>query len=150
MSNKAFCFTWKIIGNEVLCNIFTTRSQSIKAGRKCMFTYNVRDSILNIINIIFFIDGHVCLLKERFDQDGLLRWSLPLMERCYCQKVVAPIWLGTGCPNSLKQIEHMELWFTNDPLALIETKNWTPAYLDLLLERKEYCGGYKFNMHDTN
>ena len=92
----------------------------------------------------------MCLLKERPDQDGLLRWSLPLMERCYCQEVVAPIWLGTGCPNSPKHIGYMELWFTNDPLALIETKNWTPANLDLLLERKEYCGGYKSSMHDTN
>ena len=72
-----------------------------------------------------------------------MRWSLPYAERCLCTWVVV---LGDGkqsCTPAIAETDkHPIWWFTDEPGPLTLKDNWTPAKLDLLLERAEFCGKY--------
>ena len=83
--------------------------------------------------------GHTCLLRERLNSFGELQPSLTLQERCYCDRVVAPIFISThNC--STEKFNFTQLWFTNHSDLLIQRENWTPERLDDLLERRKFCG----------
>ena len=90
------------------------------------------------------IHGHTCLLRERLNSFGELQLSLTLQERCYCQRVVAPTFIGThNC--STNELNLTQLWFTNHSHSeftnpLTQKENWTPERLDELLERRKFCG----------
>ena len=86
-----------------------------------------------------YTDGHICLLKEKLNSNGTLQWSLPLKERCYCQRVVIPTFLSTqDCSTNNDNPNH--LWYSLDVVPLTQKDNWTPGILDELLERSGYCG----------
>ena len=86
-------------------------------------------------------DTHVCVLRKKFDgQTGTLRWSLPRIEICHCQGVVAP---RNKEHQSCSREEDGEinevLWFTDDPVPFVNRKNWEPAKLDKYLDRTHCC-----------
>ncbi|XP_072017513.1 uncharacterized protein [Amphiura filiformis] len=80
------------------------------------------------------------MLKERPDpsRGGVLRWSLPYKEICYCQGVVAPKRAKT-CPRREDEYEDGDLWFVDDPSLLIMRQNWRKDILDELMNRASYC-----------
>ena len=90
--------------------------------------------------------SHMCMLKERYDPDaGTIRWSLPSMERCYCQAVVRSKVTSDlknalfYCPAFVEETIDEDMWFTDNDSALTQRENWTPNELDLLLERIPFC-----------
>ncbi|XP_072016296.1 uncharacterized protein [Amphiura filiformis] len=118
-------------------------------GIKLAYKFVTLKEGLCICAAIFFVvsHAHVCLLKKRQDRNGVLRWSLTSIERCFCQMVVAPVWMSTSSAHSTNQcntttIPTEDLWFTDSPEhaeSLIARENWTPETLDGLLQRKEFC-----------
>ena len=84
-------------------------------------------------------------MKKRPDpsRGGVLRWSIPSDEICYCQGVVAP-----RSSKTCSKADHFacsdtnsgNLWFVNDPAPLTQRRNWNKEALDQLLERSDYCG----------
>ena len=90
--------------------------------------------------LVATVSGHVCVLKKYPDPSngGKLRWSLPSMERCICQGVVAPSLSSRNCGPSTR-LTSTDLWFIDDPRLLTQRSNWNKQALDTLLERSAYC-----------
>ncbi len=82
--------------------------------------------------------GHVCVLKKRPDtsRGGVLTWSLPKKEICFCNYAVAPAMFVTCSEKEATYIEN-EMWFFDDPQKLNKLlHHWNDTLLDLT----EYCG----------
>ena len=92
------------------------------------------------------IDGHVCRLEERFyRRSGVLQWSLPRKELCHCQAVVAPRKAGSQtCSSEDNEEMDVDLWFTDDPIPLVNRRNWDKVKLDKLLDRDFCCTFFIF------
>ena len=90
---------------------------------------------------------HVCVMKKRPDPSlgGVLRWSIPYEEICYCQGVVAPriIWQETcSRRDDCSDTNLCNLWFVDNPALLTQRQNWNKNALDQLLKRADYCGKF--------
>ncbi len=89
---------------------------------------------------MYVVHSYVCILKQRQDPStgGIIRWSLPYSEICYCQGVVAPMHMS-ACPQTASDYNEGDLWFTDDPQSLTRRSNWKKEILDKLFERALYC-----------
>ena len=102
--------------------------------------------LVTIFNAEFrTVNTHFCVLKTRLDPapGGLLRWSLPKKERCYCQRIFTARWLKVeinSCPPMEEAFDNDDMWFIDEPRELTLPHNWRTDALDTLLERTEYCG----------
>ena len=67
-----------------------------------------------------------------------VKWSLPIVEICLCQVVVAPILISTCEENVM--YEEDELWFIDEPGLLQQPIIWEMDITDELLQRAQYCG----------
>ena len=90
------------------------------------------------------VDLHVCILRKRFDpSSGMMRWSQPKKDLCFCQWAVAPkialLSTDQSCPRNEDSNAMAELWFTDEPTSLTNHTNWTPKKLDALLNRTYCC-----------
>ena len=99
--------------------------------------------------ILVAVKCHVCMLKKRPDRSlgGVLRWSLPYDEICYCQGVVAPMSSKTCSKEDefvCADAASCNLWFVEDPARLTQRRNWYKQALDQLLERADYCARGRF------
>ena len=83
----------------------------------------------------------MCVLRERLDpSSGVIRWSLPKEEICFCHGVVTPkVLAGQSCLRYEDADTNDDLWFTDDPTSLTNRENWTPKKLDALLSRSLCC-----------
>ncbi len=90
---------------------------------------------------LYTVHGQVCILTKRPDPErgGVMRWSLPKREICFCQGVVAPVIMKT-CSTTEETYAEDDMWFIDDPYELTLRQNWKTDVLDTLLERAEYCG----------
>ncbi len=112
-----------------------------------VFYFYVFFFLFIILNFIFTelfhhtIHGQVCILTKRPDpaREGVLRWSLPKKELCFCQGVVAPA-MAKSCSTMEEACTEEDLWFIDEPQELTLRHNWRKDILDELLERTEYCG----------
>ncbi len=103
-------------------------------------------AIIIIFNAEFrTVNTHFCVLKKRPDPAprGVMKWSLPKKERCYCERVLTARWpkveINT-CPPMEEAFAKDDMWFIDDPRELTLPHNWRTDALDTLLERTEYCG----------
>ncbi|XP_072049977.1 hyalin-like [Amphiura filiformis] len=93
-----------------------------------------------IVAHLAVVQTTVCILEKRPDasRGGVLRWSLPYKEICFCQAVVAPKHTKS-CPRRKEEYEDGDLWFLDDPYLLIMRQNWKKDILDELMNRTTYC-----------
>ena len=80
----------------------------------------------------------MCLLEKRRDvSQGIDRWAMRSIERCYCKQVVTPRRISLSCPMIPSYDEPM--WYTDNPGPITLPVNWIPEKLDELLERELCC-----------
>ncbi len=68
---------------------------------------------------------------------------MPFKQRCFCQRVVLGSLYST-LPCDAEDSD-TDLWFVHDPKQLYnmtKRSHWNKEALDVLLDRKEYCGKY--------
>ena len=109
-------------------------------------------SYLNILSayVATDVNGHLCFLKKRPDlttSGNVMTWSLPYRERCVCTKVLPVSDMHVPCPyqgppGPAAADSEPYWWFTANPGPLTKKDNWTPATLDVLLDRVMLCGKY--------
>ena len=86
------------------------------------------------------VRGHVCLLTLQWDESQQRdRWSMPSLDRCYCQRVMKMRKPRQSCPGVQDNKAHIELWFTDHQDLLTHRGNWTRDTLDRLLGRVDFC-----------
>ena len=113
------------------CTIYFCNYLTLLTLKACM-TYNP--------------DAYVCKLVRRWHPSaGMHRWSMPTVERCHCQAVVAPKERNPprNCPLVRGDLHDTgEFWYTDAKKNITSRINWNPIALNKLLERAEYCSEY--------
>ncbi len=92
---------------------------------------------------IIHVSARTCIMRRRLDVDGVVKWALVSRQRCYCTSIVAPefhtqnVIQNDLCANG--PVPQHLFWFTDNVDELTKSENWTPAQLDILLDRA-FCG----------
>ncbi len=91
--------------------------------------------------------SHVCVFRKVPDGEGVLRWSLPKKDICFCDFNAAPMIFLT-CPEKTQVQTENDLWFFNETREITNLKN---SYLNQIREKgllsallnltqPDYCG----------
>ena len=107
--------------------------------------------------ILVVVRCHVCVLEKRRNPSlgGVLQWSIPYDEICYCQRVVVPRFISLEtCARRDDYVcfdsKPCNLWFVDNPALLTRRRNWNKKALDQLLERTVYCGRFPYQTMKVN